>query len=163
MITVCVHVLVFTGVLLKVTSLQLYLMYSTYAYDSDSIVVYLVIMQAQTLHERGRTGSTNTTTMTISGTLQDVFKKFLAAREFKQTLETFRELCSRLNLDASANHLDVYSTLKQHLGNECTHLWKCLDKRKSNVEYGDGKICNSATVCIMYSTHQKYMYCLYSK
>ena len=83
--------------------------------------------------------------MTISGSIQEIFKQFLAAKEFKQTLEVFHELCARLNLNR-ADHLSVYPALKQSLGAECSHLWKCLDKRKMNVEYGDGRICKNATV-----------------
>lgn len=88
--------------------------------------------------------------MTISGSLKDIFKQFLASTEFKEILLLFAELRKRLQL-SPGDHLLVYKTLRQELGTETTHLWKCLDKRKTNVEYGDGLICKDASVSYLLS------------
>ena len=66
---------------------------------------------------------------------EQCFKDFRATTGFLDTIETFSELCSSLNIDP-LQYETVYEQVKQGVKlQEVQPLFKCLDKRASHKEY----------------------------
>ena len=87
--------------------------------------------------------------MTISGSSEDFFEKFLEAKDFRPTIEQFRALVQHMRVTpavTSGDNVAFYNDLHTHLGGEKSNLWKSLDKRRAGSEYGGGTICKGVNV-----------------
>ncbi|XP_062513190.1 protein-methionine sulfoxide oxidase mical3a-like isoform X2 [Corticium candelabrum] len=79
-----------------------------------------------------------------------LYDRFVESKTLKDTIDTFSQLCTALDIDSTQCGLTVYHQLKEKLRSwKCSSLWSLLDKRAAQKEYGKGRACIGKRILII--------------